>query len=326
MGVGGALNASVRGSLSNWPGHSMKTSAADLLAVQRPPALVNDDGMVFFDQGLDHSPEAMTAFPDIRSPSKSPHSAKASLQEAKASSVSHSLVKAGPKLLKDLEYFLNTELEESHLDGTEHVGNPERTRIFFECLDCFIEHCATYQPLLSKIKGELEAVIAERQHQISQLQPLQLKVATLKDTSAQDRIRLQQSFRSDTSDMRDEMHDIRSERNEARAKVGRLTEELHGAAKELERLRDNAEADWEQNSTLSTALNHHKLLMKDTSKIYTEREELSKGECSGGSATWFGLSVWGADGSSLHPPHRRLRVRLFRSGKIESKRFVGPQG
>eukprot|EP01052_Picozoa_sp_SAG31_P021989 SAG31_NODE_1728_length_7428_cov_2.495975_4_plen_783_part_00 len=249
-------------------GFSEKTTTSDLLAVQRPPQLVADDGMVFFDQGLDKRPEALTAFPDIRG---SPSPASPTKQP---SSVSRSLSKTAPKLLKDLEYFLNAELEEGNVDGEAHVGNPERTRIFFECLDCFIEHCATYKPLLAKIKAELESVISEQRRQINALQPVQLKLATLEGTTAADRIRLEKRFQSDTADLHDELQETRRQRNEARAKVTRLQEQLEKNEKELERLRDNAAADWEQNTTLSVALNHHKLLAKDTAKIYNEREEL----------------------------------------------------
>jgi hypothetical protein len=75
---------------------------------------------------------------------------------AAAAAGGEQLLKVAPKLLRDLEYFLNRELHEHGLAGRAHVGDPTRMRIMSEALDCYIEHCSTYRPLLAKLKSEYD--------------------------------------------------------------------------------------------------------------------------------------------------------------------------
>jgi hypothetical protein len=72
-----------------------------------------------------------------------------------------------PKLLRDLEFFLETELAAQGLTdppGADHAGGEggggeARLQVFREALDCYIEHCATYRPLLSRVKAEYDRTV-----------------------------------------------------------------------------------------------------------------------------------------------------------------------
>ena len=118
--------------------------------------------------------------------------------------MSGQLLRTAPKLLQDLEYYLNRELEENDVAGAELVGSPVRARIIGECFDCFIEHCSTYKPLLAKIKSEYEETIEKLREQVDSMQPNLNRLATLEHTTASEKVEQRVAHFRDTTQLRDE--------------------------------------------------------------------------------------------------------------------------
>lgn len=212
--------------IDRWPAHSSAPRPDDLGALRAPLSpptpLVVDDGVLF----EDHSPQAhsptrarvrSSGYTDAEDPAN--RASPAGLASAARSAVGGQLLRTAPKLLQDLEYYLNRELEENYVAGPERVGDPVRVRIIGECFDCFIEHCSTYKPLLANIKCEYEETIAALRRQVDSAPPKLNKLATLEQTTASEMVEQRIAHYRDTKA-------LRAENDEMKVRTWRLEKEL----------------------------------------------------------------------------------------------------
>lgn len=188
--------------------------------------------------------------------------------------VTEQLMKTAPKLLSDLEFFVSTELQTAGVAGTEHTGHPERLRIFGECFECFIEHCTTYQPLLSKVKGEYDTVISQLKEQNDSIRPTTTRLAVMEAEQTDELVLQQNAFLRETHGLREALKAAQWEREELVDKVQRQTEELKKLRQQATSDRTLKKEKDELNDALSAGINHLKMVNSDSEQIFKEREEL----------------------------------------------------
>lgn len=239
----GGLSPSFPHVIDRWPAHSSAPRPDDLGALRAPlsppPPLVVDDGMLFEDHSRQaHSPTRAR----VRSSGYTDdvedlvnHASAVGPASAARSAMSGQLLRTAPKLLQDLEYYLNRELEENDVAGPERVGHPVRVRIIGECFDCFIEHCSTYKPLLANIKCEYEETIALLRRQVDSAQPKLNKLATLEQTTASEKVEQRVAHYQDTKDLRAENEDMKARTWRLEKEVAKLKEEVEKKNKRMEK-------------------------------------------------------------------------------------------
>ena len=226
--------------IDRWPAHASAPRPDDLGALRAPLSpptpLVVEDGVLF----EDHSPEAHSPTrARVRSSGYTEDPAnRASLAgpaSAARSAVAGQLLRTSPKLLQDLEYYLNRELEQNDVAGSERVGDPVRVRIIGECFDCFIEHCSTYKPLLANIKCEYEETIAALRRQVESAQPKLNKLATLEQTTASEMVEQRAAHYRDTKALRAENHDMKARTWRLEKELAQLKEAMEQKSKRMEK-------------------------------------------------------------------------------------------
>ena len=228
--------------IDRWPAHSSAPRPDDLGALRAPlspPApLVVDDGMLFEDHSRQaHSPTRArvrsSGYTDVDDLAK--RASAAGPASAARSAMSGQLLRTAPKLLQDLEYYLNRELEENDVAGSERVGHPVRVRIIGDCFDCFIEHCSTYKPLLANIKYEYEETIALLRRQVDSARPKLNKLATLEQMTASEKVEQRVAHYQDTKGLRAENEDLKARTWRLEKEVAQLKEEMAKKNKRMEK-------------------------------------------------------------------------------------------
>ena len=227
--------------IDRWPAHTSAPRLDDLGALRAPLSptpLVVDDGLLF----VDHSREARSPSRARSRSSNDRDAVDPTANRSSATSVSPArsamgaqLLRTAPKLLQDLEYFLNRELEDNGVAGAEHVGHPVRSRIIGECFDCFIEHCSTYKPLLAKIKSEYEETILSLKKDLDSAQPKLNRLATLEHTTATEKVELMTSHHRDTKSMRAENEAMKRNTWRLDKTITELKEEIKQKDKRIEK-------------------------------------------------------------------------------------------
>ena len=185
------------------------------------------------------------------------------------------LSKAVPKLLGDLEHFVATELAGAGVAGAENAGHPDRLRIFGEVFDCFIEHCTTYQPLLSKVKQEFDAAITALKTENESIKPTTTKLAVMEAEQEDELISQQHAFLRETHGLREALKAAQAEREELVGKVTRQAEELRSLRERTANDQVLKKEKDELNDALTTGINHLKTAHADSDTLFQERERLA---------------------------------------------------
>ena len=248
--------------IDRWPSHSSAQHPDDLGALWAPfspPPLVVDDGVLFEDRSVQaHSPararSRTAAARDAMDPSRSGGSSPAK------SAMSEQLLRTAPKLLQDLEYYLNRELEENAVGGPERVGDPVRLRIIGECFDAYIGQCTTYRPLLAKIKSEYESSLRMLSQQVESIAPSMNRLATLQHTTAAEKVDQRVAHFRDTATLREQNEANKAVVGRLEAKIQELQVDLKAKNKLIDKMKEDAANDFSQNQALSAAVQHHKSL------------------------------------------------------------------
>ena len=231
-----------------------------------------------------------------------------------AGGMTDQLMKSAPKLLSDLEFFVSAELQAAGVAGTEHTGHAERLRIFGECFECFIEHCTTYQPLLSKVKAEYDTVISQLKAENDSIQPTTTKLAVMEEEQTDELVMQQNAFLRETHGLREALKQAQWEREGPQQHQpllclglhvllpvslcactpactrrlicgglchAELVEKVQRQSAELKKLRQQTATDRtikkekdELNDALSAGINHLKMINVDSETIFKEREQL----------------------------------------------------
>lgn len=226
--------------IDRWPAHSSAPRPDDLGALYAPlspPPLVVDDGLLFVDHSREaHSPSRARSRSSNDRDAVDPAAIRSSATPVSpGSAMAGQLLRTAPKLLQDLEYYLNRELEDNSVAGAELVGHPVRTRIIGECFDCFIEHCSTYKPLLAKIKSEYDETIASLRKTLDSTQPNRNRLATLEHTTASEKVELMTSHYRDTKSLRAENEAMKRNTWRLEKKIEELKEEIQQKDKRTEK-------------------------------------------------------------------------------------------
>ena len=264
--------------IDRWPAYSSAQQADDLGALRAPPTpLIVDDGVLFADNSrLAHSSaRARARGADVRDVMDPPSRLSARSVSPARAAMSGQLLRTAPKLLQDLEYYLNRELEENEVAGADLVGSPVRARIIGECFDCFIEHCSTYKPLLAKIKSEYEETIALLREQVDSMQPNLNRLATLEHMTASEKVEQRVAHLRDTTQLREECSQNSSRMFTLQKRVAQLEEELKVKNKRMEKYADDAEVDYNANSALSSGLQAAKQQNAASQGLWLEKEGLA---------------------------------------------------
>ena len=191
-----------------------------------------------------------------------------------AASVTEQLMKSAPKLLSDLEFFVSTELQAAGVAGAEHTGHPERLRIFGECFECFIEHCTTYQPLLSKVKSEYDTVVSQLKEQNDSIQPATTRLAVMEAEQTDELASQQNAFLRETHGLREALKAAQRERDALVDKAQRQNEELKKLRQQTASDRTLKKEKDELNDALSAGINHLKMINADSEQLFKDREQL----------------------------------------------------
>lgn len=250
--------------VERWPAQMTKPKVTDIepdaprFASRRPPLHPVDDNA-----GDDPSrPKLPRPVPNLASGVGS------------SSGATDQLSKSAPKLLSDLEFFVSTELQAAGIAGSDNTGHPERLRIFSECFDCFIEHCTTYQPLLSKVKAEYDSIIAQLEEKNDSIRPGMTKLAVLEAETSDEMTLHHNAFLRETHGLREALKQAQWEREELMGKVQRQSAELKilRAQTTVDKV-TNKDKD-ELNDALSAGINHLKMINVDSEAIFKDRERL----------------------------------------------------
>jgi hypothetical protein len=244
-----------------------------------PPPLVVDDGVLFQDKsvvaGTATRPRARES-EATRSASTSPIKLRASSMSPARSAMSSQLQRTVPKLLDDLEHYLLSELERNNVGGADMVANPLRAQIVGECFDCYISHCSTYAPLLSKIKAEYEERNTALARELEKMQPGLNRLATLEATTAEEKASQHVAHFRQTQQLLKENEEMKREKWTLEKLVREQAEQLEENRRRMEKFKEDAETDYNQNAALSSALQHYKKLTRDSEAVWNEKEDLSR--------------------------------------------------
>ena len=269
--------------IDRWPAHSSAPRPDDLGALRAPLSppqpLVVDDGVLFEDRSRQaHSPSrARARSSDHRDAADPASRSSGSISVSPArSAMAGQLLRTAPKLLQDLEYYLNRELEENDVAGAERVGHPVRARIIGECFDCFIEHCSTYKPLLAKIKSEYEETITLLREQVDSAKPNLNRLATLTHMTATEKVEQRVAHYRDTKSLRAENEEMKARTWRLEKTVAELREEMEQKKKRMEKYAEDAETDFNQNQALSAALQAAKQQNAASAGLWLEKESLAQ--------------------------------------------------
>ena len=242
-----------------------------------PPPLVVDDGVLFHDKSVvageatrprERETEA------TRSESTSPVKLRSSSMSPARSAMSSQLQRSVPKLLDDLEHYLLSELERNKVCGADMIANPLRAQIVGECFDCYISHCTTYAPLLSKIKAEYEERNMMLTRELEKVSPGLNRLATLEATAAEEKANQHMSHFRQTQQLLKENEEMKREKWALEKLVRDQAEQLEENRKRLEKYKDDAETDYNQNAALGSALQHYKKLSHDSEAVWQQKEDL----------------------------------------------------
>lgn len=179
-----------------------------------------------------------------------------------------------PKLLDDLEHYLLSELDRNNVGGADMVANPLRAQIVGECFDCYISHCSTYAPLLSKIKGEYEERNMVLARELEKVRPGLNRLATLEATTAEEKASQHVSHFRQTQQLLNENEEMTREKWALEKLVREQAEQLEQNRKRMVKYQEDAETDYNQNAALSSALQHYKKLSHDSEAVWNEKEDL----------------------------------------------------
>lgn len=278
-----------------WPAHTSGQRHDDLAALNHqhlptdrqttqqhssvapPTPLVVDDGVLFKDKsvvaGSATRPRARES-EATRSASTSPIRLHESSVSPARFAMSSQLQRTVPKLLDDLEHYLLSELDRNNVGGAEMVANPLRAQIVGECFDCYISHCSSYAPLLSKIKSEYEDRNLMLARELEKVQPSLNRLATLEATTAEEKASQHVSHFRETQQLLKENDEMKQEKWQLEKIIREQAEQLEENRKRMGKYQEDAENDYNQNAALSSALQHYKKLGQDSEALWQEKEEL----------------------------------------------------
>ena len=244
-----------------------------------PPPLVVDDGILFQDKsvvaGIASRPRAR-ASEETRSAATSPVKLRTSSVSPARSALSSQLTRSVPKLLDDLEHYLLSELERNNVGGADMVANPLRAQIVGECFDCYISHCSTYAPLLSKIKAEYEERNVILAREFEKVRPALSRLATLEATTAEEKANQHVSHFHETQQLVKENEEMKREKWALEKLVREQAEQLEENRKAMDKYQDESETDYNQIAALGSALQHYKKLGQESEVLWQEKENLSR--------------------------------------------------
>ncbi len=263
--------------LNGHPFSPDQRTAQQTSTVSPPAPLVVDDGVLFQDKsvvaGTPTRPRARES-EATRSASTSPIKLRASSTSPARSAMSSQLQRNVPKLLDDLEHYLLSELDRNNVGGADMVANPLRAQIVGECFDCYISHCSTYAPLLSKIKGEYEERNMVLARELEKVRPGLNRLATLEATTAEEKASQHVSHFRQTQQLLNENEEMKREKWALEKLVREQAEQLEQNRKRMVKYQEDAETDYNQNAALSSALQHYKKLSHDSEAVWNEKEDL----------------------------------------------------